>query len=68
MRPTCARPLGWWQSADRWLSSERAVAALSVVVIRPWRKGGCSLVVAGEDLSVGPLGGQSAVEPEGSRV
>ena len=38
------------------------MAAFSVVVLEPGRKGGCSLLVAGEDLPVGPLGLQGAVE------
>ncbi len=37
------------------------MAALSVVVLDPWGQGGATLVVAGEDLSVGPLGRQGAV-------
>ena len=58
----CTRPSGWLQSADRWLASECAVAAFSVVVLEPWRKGGDSLVVAGEGLSIGPLDGQGSIE------
>ena len=38
------------------------MAAFSVVVLEQWRKGRCPVVVAGEDLSVGPFGGQGAVE------
>ena len=45
-----------------WLSSECAVASFSVVVLEPGCKGGGAFVVAGEDLPVGPLGGQGAVE------
>ena len=38
------------------------MAASSVVVLQPGRKGGGSIGVAGEDLPVGPLGLQGAVE------
>ena len=44
-------------------ASECAVAAFSVVVLEPGGKGGGAVVVAGEDLPVGPFGGQGAVEP-----
>lgn len=40
------------------LASECSVASFSVVVLEPRRKGGCSFVVAGDDLPVGPHGGQ----------
>ena len=39
------------------------MAAFSVVVLEPGRKGSGALVVGGEDLAVGPLGGQGSVEP-----
>jgi hypothetical protein len=39
------------------------VAASGVVVLDPGGKGGGAFVVAGEDLAVGPFGGQGAVEP-----
>jgi hypothetical protein len=38
------------------------VASSNVVVLEPGRKSGCSLGVAGEDLSVGPVGLPGAVE------
>ena len=38
------------------------MAALSVVVLEPGCKGGCAVVVGEEDLAVGPLGEQGAVE------
>ena len=41
--PRCTRPSGWSQAADRWESSECAVASLSVVVLEPGRKGGGAL-------------------------
>jgi hypothetical protein len=43
-------------------SAECAVATLSVVVLEPGRKGGGAFVVGEEDLPVGPLGLQGAVE------
>src|SRR3982751_814249 len=60
---SCTRPSGWCQAADRREAAECAVAASSVVVLDPRGKGGGALVVAGEDLAVGPFGGQRAVEP-----
>src|SRR5512139_1058881 len=45
------------------MASQGAVATFSVVVLKPWRKSGGALLVGGEDLAVGPLGGQGAVEP-----
>src|SRR3954465_1521403 len=56
-------PSGWCQAADRREPAEGAVAASRVVVLDPGGKGGGALVVAGEDLAVGPLGDQGAVEP-----
>jgi len=44
------------------------VAALSVVVLQPGGKGLGSLVVAGEDLPVGPFGGEGAIEAFDSAV
>ena len=38
------------------------MASLSVVVLEPGRKSGSSLVVAGEDLPVGPFGLHGSVE------
>src|SRR3954462_4988544 len=61
--PSCTRPSGWCQAADRGVSSECAVAASSVVVLAPGSKGRGALIVVGEGLSVGPFGGQGAVEP-----
>src|SRR5215210_3274793 len=61
--PRCTRPTGWSQAADGWESAECAVASSSVVVLEPGRKGGGALVVAGEDLPVGPLGLQGPVQP-----
>lgn len=46
----------------RWFASECAVAAFIVVVVEPGCKGGCAVVVGGEGLAVGPLGGQGAVQ------
>ena len=57
----CTRPSRWWQSADRRESSECAVASLSVVVIEPGGKCVGAGLVAGEDLPVGPFGGEGAV-------
>src|SRR3954454_6710115 len=62
-RASCTRPSGWCQATDRGQPAECAVAASSVVVLDPGGKGGGALVVAGEDLAVGPLGDQGAVEP-----
>src|SRR3954447_12153858 len=59
---SCTRPSGWCQAADRRESAEGAVEPPSVVVLDPGCKGGGALVVAGEGLPVGPLGGQRAVE------
>ena len=50
-------------AAGRWESAQCGVASTSVVLLEPWGKGGSPFVVAGEDLPVGPLGGQGAVEP-----
>ena len=38
------------------------MAALSVVVLEPGRKGGGAFVVGEEGLAIGPLGGQGPVE------
>lgn len=38
------------------------MAAFSAVVLEPRRKSGGALVIAGEDLAVGPLAGQGAVK------
>lgn len=39
------------------------MASFSVVVLDPGGKGGGACVVAGENLPVGPLGSQGAIEP-----
>ena len=54
--PRCTETSGWLQSADRWEATECAVTASSVVVLEPGCKGCGSVVVAGEDLPVGPFG------------
>lgn len=61
--PSCTRPSGWSQSADRGSPFECAVASSSVVELEPGRKGAGPLGVGAEDLVVGPLGLQGAVEP-----
>lgn len=38
------------------------MVTFSVVVLDPWCKCSCALLVAGEDLTVGPFGGEGAVE------
>lgn len=50
------------RAVDRWESVERGVAALSVVVLKPWRKRCCPVGVGEEDLAVGPFNLQGPVE------
>src|SRR3954453_22881966 len=64
----CTQPSGWRQAADRRLAAGGAVGASSVVVLDPRGKGGGAFVVVGEDLAVGPLGDQGAVEAFGLAV
>ena len=38
------------------------MVTFSVVVLDPWCKCSCALLVAGDDLTIGPFGGEGAVE------